>query len=277
MSINLLPPELQNLGILPGKGKGTKDGTKDENCLIVERKQYKNDCLIFLEQLCDSYVKILNTYDLSSPVHRTFGSCILPTISEENDDPKTPIPWIPFPFEICKTGELNSSDMVVIVENSEQIVQNLTNILLSMIVMSLAFEKTLQNDAKSDNFDIDVVKSFLDEIVIFLDLILHHNHSENLPECWFHFKKFAIQQSQLFSLIMETNEHNNILDFLWVSLGITESQKLFLITCIAESGDYKMVTIEIGADCKMLLDLQERFIIELIAIKLGSNKGIALC
>ena len=264
--VHSLVPGLQNLGILSDKSKQTQPG---ENGLKV------------LEKLCYAYIR--KTFDPSSPVDRTLDMNgriigILPTIPEEVDDLKTPSLWIPVKVcEICENGKIDLSDVVVIDEDSEQFVQNLTTITSSMISMGLAFANTLKSVAKSGKFDIDVVKSFLDEIVIFLDLVLNQDHSKKLPDCWFHFLKFAIQQSDLFSLIMEKNEHNNMVDLLHDISFFTDFQKEFLKICIDESKDNKMVIDEVGAACKLLLDLQEVFILKLIVREQGSNEGGVWC
>ena len=293
--VHSLVPGLQNLGILSDKDpKTNKNGLQVLANLCLHHLINKFDPTSPVDFTLDDDGKIVpvtKEEDYSDDFHSETSSISSEEIPEEifeeifEEIPKKVaviqqnMPWVPCKFDVLNFYE--PSDVVDVYgdseiedsENlqSEQIAQNFNTFEKSMNLANIF--KEAMDLAKSGNFDFDVVKSFLDEIVIFLDLVLNQDHSKKLPDCWFYFLKFAIQQSELFSLIMETKEHNNILYLLWVCSDITVSQKDFLKICIDESKDNKMVIDEVGAACESMLDLQEEFILKLIAREQGSNEG----
>jgi hypothetical protein len=211
--------------------------------------------------------------------------------------------WVPCNFDVLNFYE--PSDVVDVYgdsENedsqnlhSEQIAQNFNTFETAMDLTDTF--KYAMDLAKSGNFDFDVVKygnfdfhfvesgnfefyvvkSFLQVIILFLDLVLTQEHSKKLQKSLKFFRNSAIQQLDLFSCIMETQADKSIIDLLHDISFFTESQKEFLRTRIAKSDNYNMVTDDIGAACKLLLDLQEVFILKLIVREQGSNEGGVWC
>jgi hypothetical protein len=210
-----------------------------------------------------------STFDLSP-------SEVIDISSDDETNPSVPCTWIPCEFPEISTGsELGSQDGVAQDAECQMIVDSLNkkfnefkslNVLIScMTAMTIAFGMTVKTVANSGNFDVFVVKSFLEEIVIFLNLMLSQEDTEDLPESWKFFIELAILQTQVFDFYIDADDYDYAHYLIWILSNNTDLQKKFLQRCIDESVGFEDVMSEVGAAIESMLSLQEEFILKLIA------------
>jgi hypothetical protein len=234
-SLNSLAPELQNLKILPNEGKQT-----GENCLQV------------LGALCSGYLAMKN-FDSTLPVDETVGNngeiiFIQPTIYNSKSE----------------GSEIDPSECNQLVSYLETKMTELTALAETMMAMTVSLTKIVEAVAKSGNFDFDIVKTFLKEFVILLDIMFKIDVANELPESWNFFKEITMLQNQIFDIYMEAETYNHAKDLIMTLLNNTEFQKEFLQRCIDESVGFEDVMTEVGAAISSMLSLQEDFILKLI-------------
>ena len=255
---------------------------------ISESKKFK-DGLSTLGALCIEYL---------ASVSQTIPGfyCVLPAIDDCEEDDEYPDDFEPetesqIPEEIVfDESELNLSDdgpqpwvlfLSLQVPNSEciQIAFDLQKKIsesdaLAKMMIELIFSliNQLSAVAKSGNFDLPVVSSFLQEIVNFLDLILSTDYGNQLPVSWNFFSNIAANQLKLFDSYIEAETYQYAHDILWKISSDTDSQKKFLERCMLESVGFEGVMSKVGAALESMLLLQEEFILKLIArLQLSKN------
>ena len=131
--------------------------------------------------------------------------------------------------------------------------------------MMISMTKTLGAVAKLDNFDLQVVQTFLKEILVFLDLMLSTEYRTKLPVSWKFLRNISNHQVELFGGYIEAETYKNAYDIIWTMSNDTDSQKKFLERCILESVGFEGFMSEVGAVLESMLSLQEKFILKLIA------------
>jgi hypothetical protein len=143
------------------------------------------------------------------------------------------------------------------------------NALVNLIMqMMISMTKTLGAVAKLDNFDLQVVQTFLKEILVFLDLMLSTEYRTKLPFSWIFFRNIAADQLHLFGSFgsyIKAENFKKAQDVIWDISNNTHSQKEFLTRCITESVGFEDVMLEVGAALESMLLLQDNFILKLIA------------
>jgi len=238
--VESLTPGLQNLEILPNKGK---DKQTNENCLKV------------LDVLCSRYLAMKN-FDSTLPVDETVGSngrikIILPTIYDSDSE--------------SEGSEIDPSECNQLVSCLETKMTELATLAESMMAMVISFTKILGAVAKSGNFELDVIKLFLEEFVILLDTMFPIDVTIDLPESWNFFRELAKLQCQVFEIYLKAETYDHAQELAWMLSDKTDFQKEFLKRCIEESVGFEGVMSEVGAAIESMLSLQEDFILKLIA------------
>lgn len=183
-----------------------------------------------------------------------------------------PTAWVPFPFSDLQVSQdaqdaqaVQDSECDEIISNVQTMMADLQVVANTMMHFTISFNKILSAVAKSGNFDLDVVQTFLEEFVILLGTIFTIDVENELPVSWSFFKELAILQSEVFKTYTTAETYAHAKDLIWHLSNKTELQKEFLQRCILESVGFEVVMSEVGAALKSMLSLQEKFIVKLIA------------
>lgn len=192
-----------------------------------------------------------------------------------------PTAWVPFQFSDLQVSQdaqaaqdaqdaqaaqaAQDSECHEIVSNVQTMMADLQVVADTMMHFTISFNKILSAVAKSGNFDLDVVQTFLEELVILLGTIFTIDVDNKLPVSWSFFKELAILQSEVFKTYTTAETYAHAEDLIWHLSNKTELQKEFLQRCIIESVGFEVVMSEVGAALKSMLSLQEKFIVKLIA------------
>lgn len=193
-----------------------------------------------------------------------------------------PEAWVPFPFSKLEDAQdaqaakaaqaAQDSESAIIVLKVQKMMADLQAVADTMMHFTISFNKILSVVAKSGNFDLDVVQTFLEEFVILLGAIITIDADNKLPVSWSFFKELAILQSDVFKKYITAESYEYANDLIWHLSNKTELQKEFLQRCILDSVGFEVVMSEVGAALKSMLSLQENFIVKLIA-RLQSSKN----
>jgi hypothetical protein len=193
---------------------------------------------------------------------------------EEDDGPQA---WVPYQFSNSKVSEAaqaaqdDECHQIVIAANKH--LTDLGTLAESMMTIVIAFSRILGTVAKSGNFELVVVKSFLEEFVILLGTMFTIDIANDLPESWNFFKELAKLQCELFEIYLDAETYQHRQELIWMLSDNTDFQKKFLQRCIDESMGYEHVMSEVGAAIDSMLSLQDEFILKLIA-NLQKSKAV---
>ena len=150
--------------------------------------------------------------------------------------------------------------------------ESLSVMSLSLRGVSTVFHRTLWSLIDSDSFEPFVFLSFLQEVAIFSELMLKNKGFENFPDIWSIFQDLAIQQVTTFELLMDTKEYAQAHELLWILSNTTDYQKNFLDECVQQTVEFKNLMSELAKSWQTMLDIQEGFIVKLIA-RLQASKA----
>lgn len=303
--VHSLVPGLKNLEILPGKGKQTRengfavlhalcigylaklamlnfdstlpvDDTVDENVMI------QANCRLppIIED--DDEEEYLNDFESEGSEESEIPEEIFVEVSDEHINwdlfpsqvGDVPIDdeiqaWVPcqFSFDInfLIPEGIEDSKCNHLVSCLETKMAELSTLAESMMAMTISLTKMLEAVAKSGIFDLVVVKTFLEEIVILLETLFKIDVANELPESWNFFKELAILQVKVFDMYMNEENYHHAHDLIWILSKNTEFQKKFLQRCIRESAKFEDVMTEVGVAIESMFSLQDIFIVKLIA------------
>jgi hypothetical protein len=135
----------------------------------------------------------------------------------------------------------------------------------SMMMMMISMTKTLEAVVKSDNFDLPVFQTFLNEFLVVLNLILSSEYATKLPVSWKFLRNISNHQVELFGRYIEAETYEQAHEIIWEMSNDTDSQKKVLERCMLESVGFEGVMSKVGAVLESMLLLQEEFILKLIA------------
>jgi hypothetical protein len=113
---------------------------------------------------------------------------------------------------------------------------------------------------------------FLKEVAIFSELMLKNEGFENFPVIWSFFQNLSIQQVNAFERYMETKDYTQAHELLWILSNTTDFQKNFLDECVEQTFEFKNLMGELAKSWRTMLDIQEGFIMKLIA-RLQASKA----
>jgi hypothetical protein len=156
------------------------------------------------------------------------------------------------------------------IEELSKTFKSLSVISSSLRGISTVFHRTLWSLIDSNSFEPFVFLSYLKEFAIFSELML--KGFEDFPVIWSIFQDLAIQQVTTFELLMDTEDYAQAHELLWLLSSTTDHQKKFLDKCVQQTVEFKNLMSELAESWQTMLDIQEGFIMKLIA-RLQASKA----
>ena len=247
-------------------------------------KSKKESAFSVLAQLCDMHLK--SQQNGVSPISELDDLCTTTSILDNrlNDRGKIIISESDHSvasevakeilFQILDEVMKHSDDEEIVgqetIEELSKTFKSLSVISSSLRGISTVFHRTLWSLIDSNSFEPFVFLSYLKEFAIFSELML--KGFEDFPVIWSIFQDLAIQQVTTFELLMDTEDYAQAHELLWLLSSTTDHQKKFLDKCVQQTVEFKNLMSELAESWQTMLDIQEGFIMKLIA-RLQASKA----